>query len=47
MRRAIKKVVTAVVAALVLAIPGLAQNVEPPFTWEGPGDGVAHQRGRD
>ncbi len=37
MPQSIKKIVPAFVAALTMAIPCIAQDAEPPFTWEGKG----------
>jgi len=34
-----KKLVLAFVAAVMMGIPCVAQDIEPPFTWEGKGSG--------
>jgi hypothetical protein len=39
MKHSRKKLVLAFVAAVMLGIPCMAQDVEPPFTWEGKGSG--------
>ena len=39
MKRLRKKLVTLFVAGVMIGIPCMAQDVEPPFTWEGKGSG--------
>ena len=40
MTHSTKKIVLAFVAAVVMGLPCMAQDVEPPFTWEGKGSGT-------
>ncbi|MHC4204986.1 MAG: 3-keto-disaccharide hydrolase [Planctomycetota bacterium] len=40
MKHLTKKLVLAFVAAVIMSMPCMAQDVEPPFTWEGQGSGT-------
>ncbi|MBA7539115.1 hypothetical protein ES705_31393 [subsurface metagenome] len=40
MTHSAKKLVLAFIAAVVVGMPCMAQDVEPPFTWEGKGSGT-------